>query len=162
MKHFIFAILAALTLSTIVSCNEKTTEAIIEERVDTFATHYYNWQYLDCVPYITEGSVKYLKYFATNVTQEDIDLLKKAERDASIDVSDLRIQGDSLAFVTVKVSNVYAADTIGRPAHKYDSGTAEIKVVKQGNKWLVDFSQAPIRTAYQQQSESQDPVSSQD
>lgn len=162
MKHFILAILSVLTLTTVFSCNEKTTEETIVERVDSFATHYYNWQYTDCIPYITEGSIKYLKYLATNVTQADVDLLRNSEQDATIEISDLRIQGDSIAFATIEVNDVYATDTIGHPAHKYDSATAELKLVKQGKMWFIDFSDALIRTAYQQQSEPRDHVSSQD
>jgi len=162
MKHIFFVFLSVFALLSIFSCEQKSAEEIVEERVDSFAVHYFNWQYAKCVKYVTPESKKFLELASTNVTENNIEMLRSVEEDAAVDIDDIIYESENSATVQLTVHNFLMADSIGSSAKFHEKGTTELKLVKNANKWYVDLSNGCIRTAYQQQSEQPDLASDSD
>lgn len=162
MKKPFYIIFAIFVIGSIVSCREKEVEEVVGERVDSFAVHYFNWQFEKCLPYVTADSKKFLELEATNVSEGNVELLRAAESDATIEINGFNLEDDDNAVVNLTIHNYIAADTIGRAAKFHKSGTAEVNVVRVEGKWYVDMSRGGIRTAFQQQNAQQDHVQSQD
>lgn len=162
MKHFFFIILSLTVIFSVYSCRERETEEFIQERVDSFAVHYFNWHYPQCVKYVTPESKKYIEMLASNVTENNVDMLRSMSEDAQVEINDIILTDDSNAKVFVTVHNYLAADTIGRDIKFHEEGTAELKLVRKADFWYVDMSDGCIRTAFRQQNESPDPDQNQD
>ena len=153
MKHFFFAILSLFILITAFSCKGKEDSDYITERVDSFATHYFNWQYEKCIKFVKPESKVFIQLAATNVTEEDVQMLRSQQEDASIDIKDFIFEDANHANIKIAIHNFISVDTTGRKAKSYDYGEAEIRMVKEGKDWYVEMPGALIRTAFLQQSE---------
>jgi len=162
MKKFFFGVLSVFILIAAFSCQGKEEVDNIQERADSFATHYFNWQYEKCLKYVTPESKKYLQLAASNVTEGNVELLRSLPEDANVEIEDVVFEDDKHVEIDLTIHNYLAVDTIGRPAKFLNSGEAKFKMVKDGQYWLVKLPVQLIRTAYQQQSGQQDPDQDQD
>jgi hypothetical protein len=129
----------------------------IEKAADSFAINYYNWNYLKCSQFVTHESQKYLKFKASNVTDEDIKLLRSMSDGAKVEIeNNYSFENDSAVTVKMKVYNFCYADTIGHPSKVYDYAEATLLLLKRSNKWKVVVSNNFPKMAFPQQSVSQD------
>lgn len=162
MKHLFFAFLSVIIILSAYSCKERETVEIIHERVDSFAVKYFNWQYPQCVKYVTPESKKFLEMLSTNVTENNVEMLRSFAEDATIYIDDIMLIDDNNAKASVTIHNYLAADSIGRDIKLHEEGSAELKLVRKAEAWYVDMEEGCIRTAFRQQNESPDPDQDQD
>lgn len=153
MKQFFFIILSLFILMVSFSCKGKEESEYVQVRADSFATHYFNWQFEKCMKFVTPESRKYLQFAASNVTEGNVEMLRSMPEDAIVEIEDVTIEDMNHAFVKVSIHNFLAVDTIGREAKTHESGKATIRMVKKDNNWLVEMPQSLIRTAFRQQNE---------
>ncbi len=149
----IFTTAFALAL---LSCNNGNRSQV-ETVAESFATSYFNCDYAGCMQYITNESVKYLKFMATNVTDGDIERLRAMEKGADVEVmKESFADNDTVVDVKVKVSDFCYADTIGKPSRLHDSAEATLRLVKRGEEWKVILSNVWPKMAFPRQSGTQD------
>ena len=108
------------------------------QRVDSFATHYYNWQLEKCVSQVTPESKRKLELMATNMTQEDVDILKSAETVASYEIENIDING-SEATVNIHVYDYYSAIEIDKPLQLTEQSRHSLHLVKSASTWKVEL-----------------------
>ena len=124
------------------SCSRNDRESQLREVVEGFSTAYFNWQFRRAVPYCTNESVIWLRYAASQVHQEDVDILHAQEFGASHDIDDIWLEGDS-AMVTVEVRNYLRMDTIGREGRMISEAAFRLPAVFRNGKWKVCLSGMP-------------------
>lgn len=108
------AIILFLTIVNLISCSRSDTDSQLKAVVDSFATHYYNWQFKQALPYCTPESESWLRFAATNVQQSDVDILRAQDEGASYQINDIKFGlGDSTAIVSLTVSHYLRMDTVG-------------------------------------------------
>ena len=132
MKKIIvpFIIIGVTTL--IASCHTTVSEdERISERVDSFATYYFNWQYDKAAAYcqVREGDVEQLKAKESQLTTEII----------SIDYS----PDEQQARVKQRVSNYMEARGFGEPPAECEEGIYEWTLVKDKRAWLIRMEALP-------------------
>lgn len=168
-KQPISLLLIAISM-LLTACNDPDGSQL-ETTVDNFSKYYFNWQYAKCLPLVTPESHRFLKFKATNVTDDDIQLLRSMQEGASVEREDeLFADNDSAVNVKLRLHNVAYADTIGRKARIYEDAEAELLLVRKGSldddkgkgKWRVVVSNEWPKMAVRRQSEEQDRGQSQD
>lgn len=97
--------LILLTAFTVTSCKEDNEEEKIENGACRFAEYFFNCLYKDAMKLCTPESAKWLSYAASNISQEDIDILNSQKDDATCESTDIIMPDDTTAVVTMKVKN---------------------------------------------------------
>lgn len=142
---------ALLYLSVIIlfpvfmACGESGTEKESCEVADSFATAYFNWNYKKALKYTHPASRKWVVYAATQVKQEDVDILRGMDEPTAIEITDYTRdeKNDSLMHVTVRINNFLTMDTIGTSGHIMKEGEFVLALVCIKGKWLVKLDELP-------------------
>lgn len=131
-------------LSLMVSCGQQGSERQLKEDIDSFATHYFNWQFEQAIPYCTPTSKVWLQFAASNVHPEDIDILRNRDEGASIELGEIHdTDNDSIAYIDLTVRNYVRMDTIGKPAQVIEEDQYSIPLLYQNEQWKVDLKGIP-------------------
>ena len=142
MKFLLYNCFFAVLISSCVS-NRNGSEEQLYEVVDSFANNYFNLRYSNAMRFCTDDSHRWLKWAASNVTQEDIDVLHKTDKAASVQVESAESINDSLSTVRITVNNYLLMDSIGKPGRIVKSDNFIIRAIIKDGKWLVRMEALP-------------------
>lgn len=134
-------LLAGVLLTASCSYSE---EKAIEQSVVGFAQNYFNLRYQKALNACTPESEKWVRFKATNITQEDVDVYNSKRDTAECDVESIDLDDDK-ATAIVEVRNFLDCDSIGKPATICPNAKFRFELKKQDEKWMVDV-QSPITT----------------
>ena len=135
------SLLAGVLLTA--SCSYREEKAV-EQSVVGFAQNYFNLRYQKALNACTPESEKWVRFKATNITQEDVDVYNSKRDTAECDVESIDLDDDK-ATAIVEVRNFLSCDSIGKPATICPNAKFKLELKKQGEKWMVDV-QSPITT----------------
>ena len=131
-------------LFLMVSCGQQGSERQLKEDVDSFATQYYNWQFEQAIPYCTPASRAWLRFAASNVHPEDIEILRNREEGASIELGEIHYaDNDSVASIDLTVRNYVRMDTIGKPAQVIMEDRYSLPLLYRNEQWRIDLKGLP-------------------
>ena len=137
------ATLLLLAAFTLTSCREDNEEEKIENGACRFGEYFFNCLYKDAMKLCTPESEKWLRYAASNISQEDIDILNSQKDDATCESTDMTMQDDTTAVVTIKVKNFLMMDSIGVPSKIKDSALYTIVMRKRDGQWKAHLGSMP-------------------
>ena len=131
--------LIMLSLSMMVACSDKKAESVkaVEEKAMAFAEAYYRYDLGTASQLATPEATRQLKFVASNITQDDIDLLNSQTEGPIFEVVDCQPLSDSLWRAHLSVSHYMEMDSIDGPMRLRDEGEAELTLVFRNRKWLV-------------------------
>ena len=121
-----FALVAALCLAS--ACSLKD-DAAVESCAKSFGQNYFNLRLQQASGLCTDRSYKWIEFYASNISQNDVDVLN---------IDDIDIDGDS-ARVKMTVRNFLLCDSIGRPGRMCKQGKCRLTLRKEGGTWKVDL-----------------------
>lgn len=104
---------------------------------DSFATKYYTWRFKDAARFSDEECTKFLRFLSSNVNQKDIDVLTKSAETPGFSVDNINIKETDLADVTLKLTNIYQMDSIGKEPELNTKTTHKLILKKNNGKWQV-------------------------
>lgn len=130
-------------IMTVTSCSWNSDDEEIETNACQFTEYYFNCVYGDAIKMCTPESEKWLRYAASNISQEDINLLNSQKDDATCKSTDINMENDSTAEVTIKVKNFLMMDSIGVPPRIKDSALYSIVMKKRNGQWKVHLCSMP-------------------
>lgn len=137
-KSSIIAVWAVCMLAMLFSACTSKDENAAEERVKTFAQHYFNLRYKQAAAYCTDSSLKWIKYRAANINQADLDLLNSQPDSAVCTIDDFSYDDDK-ATANITVKNFLRSDSVGKKATIVGEQMFCIPMKKVGYKWLVQL-----------------------
>lgn len=118
----------------------------LREDADSFAIYYYNWHFDRALKFCTPNSEPWLRFMASNVTQEDVDSLRAKEEDATVQVNAITYHGDGdCATVSVSVANFLQMDSLGKAPHRIEAATFSLPAVIHEGRWKVRMD-SPLRS----------------
>ena len=121
-------------------CSKEPKKSQLEVVVDSFATHYFNCQYKESLPFVTKGSQKWLYYAASQINQEDIETLQEQTESATHEVESITLKGKKTsAHICIRVNNFLQLDSAGISDH----ATFTLKAVKEDGKWKIKMEGLP-------------------
>lgn len=128
----------------IAACSSHKNEHKLKETANSFAETFFNWQLNEALPYCTPESKKWIEYAGSQITQEDIDLLKTQDEGASHQLEDINYQaGDTTATIVVKVKNVMLLDSIGKSGKIMEKASFQIHLCYRNKQWKVLLTSLP-------------------
>ena len=104
---------------------------------------YFNYDFNKARRFCTDDSEKWLQFAASNVQQEDVDLLRQQEEPATVDVDEWDYTSDSTASVHVNVHNYLRMDSIGKAGRMTDEGQYVLNAVIHQGKWFIRMANLP-------------------
>ena len=104
---------------------------------DSFATKYYTWRFKDAARFSDEEFTRFLRFLSSNVNQKDIDVLTKSAETPGFSVDNINIKETDLADVTLKLTNIYQMDSIGKEPELTTKTTHKLILKKNNGKWQV-------------------------
>jgi hypothetical protein len=118
---------------------------VAEEVTTDFARAYFNYDYKRAQQYITPESKKWLRFAATNVTQQTLDLLNQRSEEKQTDVclESSEVLNDSTQMVSVSVTNYVDTDSLGQQPFVREEAVYRMKVVCRDDKWMVRMEGLP-------------------
>lgn len=114
-----------------------------DDVADSFSVAYFNWRFVDAQHFATKTSQRWLSYAASQVTQEDVDSLRKMLSGAETNVEDVDYKDDTTAIAVVKVRGFLAMDSIGKAPRIIDEKKFTLPLSLVGDKWLVNLKGLP-------------------
>lgn len=106
---------------------------------------YFNFDFRSALDYSTPESRKWISYVASNVSDEDLGILRSYGHAAVVDANGIDIIGDTTAVVTMSVSGFLSTDSIGRPGHIVEKAVFRLPMVCRKGRWLVRM-EGPLRS----------------
>lgn len=137
-----FALVAALCLAS--ACSLKD-DAAVETCAKSFGQNYFNLRLQQASGLCTDRSYKWIEFYASNISQDDVDVLNTQTDSALCDIDDIDIDGDS-ARVKMTVRNFLLCDSIGRPGRMCKQGKCRLTLRKEGETWKVDLDGPVTKT----------------
>lgn len=144
MKHCLGFILLFIAFTN--SCDHLPTSHgnQAEDVVDSFCQAYFQYQFERAMAFTTDESHKWLKYAASNVHQEDVDLLNSQETGPSIDIEEVVTpENDTIGYALVTANNYLVMDIIGEVGHIRDNVQYRLDMVKKDGKWKIKLNGLP-------------------
>lgn len=137
-----FVLVAALCLAS--ACSLKD-DAAVETCAKSFGQNYFNLRLQQASGLCTDRSYKWIEFYASNISQNDVDVLNTQTDSALCDIDDIDIDGDS-ARVKMTVRNFLLCDSIGRPGRMCKQGKCRLTLRKEGETWKVDLNGPVTKT----------------
>ena len=138
MRLFLFLLTAVMT----VSCNtgfDGDSEAL--NTATDWAEAYFNCDFKDAATNATAESNKWLRFAASNTTEEDLKLVNGG---ATVSAADyFTIANDTLRVVTLTVRNFLKTTAVGAPAELQQEGRFLVTIVKRDGDWKVRMEGLP-------------------
>ena len=135
-------LLLLLTVVLITGCNQgfDGDDAALDVAAD-WADAYFNCDFHEAANYTTAESDKWLRFAATNTTEEDLQVIQ-GKATATADEYFTKAN-DTLRVVTLHVRNFLKPVVIGATAQLQEEGTFLVTVVKRDSKWKVRMEGLP-------------------
>lgn len=135
-----------ICFSTVLSCKHATNKSelkAISETADNFVEHYFNFDLIATRNLCTKESTKWLSFLASNITQEDINILKEQDKAATYVTLSVKNTSDTTAIAIYKVMDFLMIDTLGHPGVITDEAFYKVNLVKRDGRWLVKMEGLP-------------------
>ena len=142
MKNLVLLIFCTCFMA---GCKEKEQDpyAIVKQQVSTFAEAYFNYEFETAREFVASESEKWLRFAASNVLQDDIDLLNARQAPATVSVESCERVNDSTVLATVKVNNFMKKDSIGQAGTIVDEALFKFLLVNREGKYYVRMEGLP-------------------
>ena len=140
-KHWIAVfVIALLSILSSTSCASEDENAI-ETRAKVFAQNYFNLRYEAAMNMCTDESKKWITFRASNISQDDIDVINNQTDTAECEIEDINYETDSIASVRIKICNALICDSIGKKGKIVNSTIKNLRMKMQLGTWYADLTQ---------------------
>lgn len=109
----------------------------IKSVAEDFSDSYFNYRFDKAMKYCTNDEKKAISYIATNITEDDIRMLRDKEDAATCETGDITLVNDSCADVECTVNDYYAKSIIGKAGEIRQKSEYTLRLVRENNRWLV-------------------------
>lgn len=142
--RYLITFTCSLLLTAACGSHSDGSEKQLIQTLDSFTVSYYNWQYHRALHFCTPESEPWLKFAASQVTQEDVEQLHK-ETEATYEIRSIEFTDDSTALANITVFNFLQLDTIGQKPHHVGKADFILRMVLPAaeKKWKVNLTQLP-------------------
>lgn len=144
MKQAFLPYPVAILLLLFCSCSHSDDVSPWEQAVESFSVAYFNWDYPKAATYATDSSQPWLRYAASQVTQEDVELLNTKAEQATVEVMpDVEMVNDSCVVAMVLVRDFLEMDSIDRQPVLRSEATFRLETVRNNGRWAVHLTSLP-------------------
>ena len=139
-------LLSAIMAFAFLSCDFDNTEGsdLTDEAAVQWAEAYFNYQFERAAHFVTPESRKWLRFAATNVSEQDVEVLRRQEGPAEVYLLDCVQTDDSTWTATIEVNHYMERDSLNAPGHMV-TGDAEyeVQIVERNKRMFVRMEGLP-------------------
>lgn len=145
MKFYFFLLSQFLLLFfSLCSCDSQSREkALVKEVADDFASAYFNLDLKKAYSLCDSVSGRWIKFYASNLTEQDLEVWRNNPEGASHEVKEVRLLSDTSAVVVCEARGYLLIEGVDQPATIAESGVFNLSLVKSGDRWLVRMASLP-------------------
>lgn len=155
MNHRVFPTMSSLRCTIVIFClsvvflscehKEKRPEQDnATTAVEHFCAAYFNLQFEEALKYCTPESQKWISFTASNIQEEDLEVMRGRDGGTSIEVTEIDApETDSIGHATVKAGNYLSIEKIDDKAYIAEEGIFHFDLVKRDGKWKVRMAGLP-------------------
>lgn len=143
MRKYIYAVilLFVITINLTSSCQRISNSNDITIVADSFATNFYNWRLEKALKYCTAESKTQISFLASNISEEDIELINQRNEDASIEITNTEmLEGGIKARISMKIYNSFKMKDINSDVQLNKERDVTINLIKTNEGWKVDLT----------------------
>ena len=143
MRKYIYAVilLFVITINLTSSCQRISNSNDITIVADSFATNFYNWRLEKALKYCTAESKTQISFLASNISEEDIELINQRNEDASIEITNTGMLEEGIkARISMKIYNSFKMKDINSDVQLYKERDVTINLIKTNEGWKVDLT----------------------
>ena len=143
MRKYIYAVilLFVITINLTSSCQKISNSNDMTIVADSFATNFYNWRLEKAFKYCTAESKTQISYLASNISEEDVELINKRDEDASIEITNTEIlEGGIKARISMKIYNSFKMKDINSEVQLNKERDVTFNLIKVNEGWKVDLT----------------------
>lgn len=108
-----------------------------------FTEAYFNFNFAKARELTTPETAKWIIFAASNVTEEDIEVLNTRSEGTIVTLTDCEELNDTTCEAVLAVDNFMTIDSIGRHGELRDGGVFRLKVVLRDGRWLIKMAGLP-------------------
>lgn len=143
MRKYIYAVilLFVITINLTSSCQRISNSNDITIVADSFATNFYNWRLEKALKYCTAESKTQISFLASNISEEDIELINQRNEDASIEITNTGMLEEGIkARISMKIYNSFKMKDINSDIQLNKERDVTINLIKTNEGWKVDLT----------------------
>ncbi len=143
MRKYIYAVilLFVITINLTSSCQRISNSNDITIVADSFATNFYNWRLEKALKYCTAESKTQISFLASNISEEDIELINQRNEDASIEITNTGMLEEGFkARISMKIYNSFKMKDINSDIQLNKERDVTINLIKTNEGWKVDLT----------------------
>lgn len=144
MKRLYFpAIIFLLLLSSMTGCGNgiPSDKDMMVAVADSFTNALYNFKYDKATALCDSNSCKAIDFFCSNLTEKDMEVIRKASQGASVEIGDADCNEDSTGSVVITASHVFCKDSIGKAGYIKEKEAYRLPLKKVNRHWKVLFAE---------------------
>ena len=134
---FVTAILATI------GCVESAEEEQAAKTATEFADHFFNYELKEAASLATDDSQKWISFFASNVEEATINLIRNQQEGATVNLDDVTINTSTMATATITVNNFVWSNGIENSPIVVKEARYTLYLRKENEKWLVRMDSLP-------------------
>jgi hypothetical protein len=109
-----------------------------------FGEAFFNYDFEQAGKLVTPESMKWLRFVASNLNEDDLRVLNSREGAADVELSESVMADDTTCNVRLLVSNYMSTDSIGKPGVVHeDQEAVTVRVVLREKQWKVRMEGLP-------------------
>lgn len=144
IQKSIFIVIVAMLMYSCCDQSRDAKEAIRKDIIG-FSNAYFNFKLEEAACFCTESSKKWISFYASNIHQTDIEVIRSQKNSAQIHIDDIIFNAeDSTGTAVVRVDNFISLDTLGKPGQIVEQSTFRINFILHNGTCLVRM-EAPLR-----------------
>ena len=143
MRKYIYAVilLFVITINLTSSCQRISNSNDITIVADSFATNFYNWRLEKALKYCTAESKTQISFLASNISEEDIELINQRNEDASIEITNTGMLEEGIkARISMKIYNSFKMKDINNEVQLNKERDVTFNLIKSNEGWKVDLT----------------------
>lgn len=110
-----------------------------EKCAKAFASSYFNLRFEQAAKLCTQNSEKWIRMQASNIQQQDIDVLNMQKDTAECEVESIETNADT-ATAVLKIQNFLSCDSVGKPGYICKQAVFTVTLTKTNDVWQVDLT----------------------
>ena len=142
MKYYYTLFLGLLLTSC--QLHDENSETAVDVAAKEWAEAYFNFDYKEALKYMTPESGQWIRFAASNISEEDISFIKEHGVETKINITDSQMsENDSLCQTRIRVSDFIQLGMDPEESRVIDEADFLIQLVKRNDKWLVKTEGLP-------------------
>ena len=125
--------------------DDNSLEAI-DDSLTTWAEAYFAYDYEKSLEYLTPESEKWIRFAASNITEQDIRFINEHNKGVKVTIIDRHVMaGDTACAAMIRVTDYAQLGFADQDDKVIDQAEYQVTLVKRNGKWLVKM-EGPLQS----------------